>query len=164
MQQHHPSPMASAGQQPPRQQDESIDALLKWVSVKELLFVFLACSMAAVLLKNQDRLEFRVLWSQSFSNEYYENGKFPLEREKMWDCEGKSAMLIISNSITENLNKIYERMCEGMIYLNQSFRPLPKVTDLESNGLTGTQKMLGNLIVGGLKETSFLFFFSCWQT
>ena len=72
-------------------------------------------------------------------------------------------MLIFSNTITENLNKIYERMCEEMTYLNQSFRPLPKVTDLESNGLTGTQKMLGNLIIGGLRESFFVHFF-CWQT
>lgn len=85
MQQHNPTPtpMPPASQQPPRQQNESIDSFLKWVSVKELVFVFLACSVVAVLLKNQDRLEFRVLWNESFSNEHYDNGKFPLEREKM---------------------------------------------------------------------------------
>ena len=65
-------------------------------------------------------------------------------------------IIIFSNAIIANVNKICERICEGMIYLNQSFRPLPKVTDLESNGLTGTPKMLGNMIVGGLVKNFFL--------
>lgn len=83
MQQHHPIPISPAGQQSPRQQNEDINSLSKWVSVRELCFVFLACSVVAVLLKNQDRLEFRVLWNESFSAEHFGNGKFPLESEKM---------------------------------------------------------------------------------
>ena len=58
-------------------------SLFKWVSLKELLFVFLACSIVAVLLRTQDILEFQPIWNNTLSTEQYKNQKFPVKGEKM---------------------------------------------------------------------------------
>lgn len=58
-------------------------SLFKWVSLKELLFVFLACSIVAVLLRTQDILEFQPIWNNTLSTAQYKNQKFPVKGEKM---------------------------------------------------------------------------------
>lgn len=68
-------PISPAGQLLPQQQDENIHSLSKWVSMRELCFIFLACSMVVVFLKNQDRLEFHVLWNENFNAEHFAYGK-----------------------------------------------------------------------------------------
>lgn len=66
-----------------RKRPELIESVLRWVSFKELVFIFIACNVVAGLLRAQDRLEFRAVWNQSLSTEHYTNKKFPHRWEKM---------------------------------------------------------------------------------
>lgn len=77
----------SAGHQLQRDHErtppELVDSVLRWVSLKELVFVFLACNVVAALLRDNDRLEFKPVWNQSLTTERYSNRKFPLREEKV---------------------------------------------------------------------------------
>ena len=64
----------------PETQDES---LFKWVSLKELIFVFAACSIVVVLIRAQDQLDFNIVLTDNLSIHHYSNKKFPLRGEKM---------------------------------------------------------------------------------
>ena len=83
--QHHPSvSSAGIGGHEERRPPELLEAVFKWVSLKELVFVFVACNVMAALLHDKDRLEFKPVWNQSLSANSYQNKKFPLQREKMY--------------------------------------------------------------------------------
>lgn len=69
-----------------RRPTELVDSVLRWVSLKELVFVFIACNVVAALIRDQDRLEFRPVWNQSLTTENYANKKFPLRGEKTYVC------------------------------------------------------------------------------
>lgn len=58
-------------------------SILKWVTMKELVFVFFACNTVALLIRVQDRLEFSPVWNQSLKTEFYQNKKFPMNHEKL---------------------------------------------------------------------------------
>ena len=84
--QHHPAAGARIGGHEvheKRRPPELLEAVFKWVSLKELVFVFVACNVVAALLHDKDRLEFKPIWNQSLSTDSYLNKKFPLQGEKM---------------------------------------------------------------------------------
>ena len=66
-----------------RKPTELVESVLRWVTFKELVFVFIACNVVAGLLRVQDRLEFKAVWNHSLSTEHYSNRKFPFRMEKM---------------------------------------------------------------------------------
>ena len=86
--QHHPSVSSAriGGHElhEERRPPELLEAVFKWVSLKELVFVFVACNVMAALLHDKDRLEFKPVWNQSLSTDSYQNKKFPLQGEKMY--------------------------------------------------------------------------------
>ena len=45
----------------------------KWVSIKELVFIFGACSVVAVLLHTQDQLELRAIWNDTLPVSHYKD-------------------------------------------------------------------------------------------
>ena len=66
-----------------RKPTELVESILRWVTFKELVFVFIACNVVAGLLRVQDRLEFRAVWNHSLTTEHYSNKMFPHRMEKM---------------------------------------------------------------------------------
>ena len=66
-----------------KKRTELVESVLRWVSFKELVLVFIACNVVAGLLRVQDRLEFRPVWNVSLNTEHYANKKFPQRWEKM---------------------------------------------------------------------------------
>ena len=58
-------------------------SLFKWVSTTELVFVFMACTVAAVLLRTQDKLRFSLVWNDTLTMNSFGNKRFPTENEKM---------------------------------------------------------------------------------
>ena len=56
---------------------------LKWVSMKEVVFVFLVCSIAAALFRVRDSAVFQLAWEERLDPLHYRNGKFPLTSEKL---------------------------------------------------------------------------------
>ena len=57
--------------------------LWKWISFKELLFIFLACCVAAVLFQSGDHSSFYLGWEVALDQNLYVNKKFPTETEKV---------------------------------------------------------------------------------
>lgn len=58
-------------------------SLWKWVSMKEVVFVFLACSITAALFRVRDSATFNLAWEEKLDPLLYGNGKFPLNSEKL---------------------------------------------------------------------------------
>ena len=58
-------------------------SLWKWVSLKEVVFVFLACSIGAALFRVRDSTMFQLAWEKKLDPLLYRNGKFPLPNEKL---------------------------------------------------------------------------------
>ena len=69
-----PAPQAATRPSPPAK---------GWVTKKELLFVFLACSLAAGLLRTRDTVVVEQAWREKIDVSLYRSGKFPLEDEKL---------------------------------------------------------------------------------
>ena len=59
-------------------------SLWKWVSMKEVVFIFLACSIAAALFRVRDATMFQLAWEEKMDTQLYRNGKFPLNSEKLY--------------------------------------------------------------------------------
>ena len=57
--------------------------LFKWVSLKELLLIFVACSVVAMLIRTKDTVEFSVVLRDNIKTNLYTNGKSPSRKEKM---------------------------------------------------------------------------------
>ena len=57
--------------------------LWRWISAKELVFIFLACSVGAALFRSRDNLGFEVAWQEPLDTKLYLNSKFPYENEKL---------------------------------------------------------------------------------
>ena len=55
----------------------------KWVSVREVVFVFLVCSIGAALFRVRDTAMFQLSWEENINTLNYRNGKFPLTSEKL---------------------------------------------------------------------------------
>ena len=73
-------PQAALSGQTSRPQRPS---LWKWVSMKEVVFVFLACSIAAVLFRVRDTAKFHLSWEVKLDPLLYRNEKFPMNNEKL---------------------------------------------------------------------------------
>lgn len=58
-------------------------SLWKWVSMKEVVFVFLACCIGAALFRVRDATMFHLAWEEKLDPLLYRNGKFPLNSEKL---------------------------------------------------------------------------------
>ena len=58
-------------------------SLWKWVSLKEVVFIFLACSIGAALFRVRDSSMFQLAWEEKLDTLLYRNGKFPLNNEKL---------------------------------------------------------------------------------
>ena len=69
-----PAPQAATRPSPPAK---------GWVTKKELLFVFLACSLAAGLLRTRDTVVVEQAWREKIDVSLYRSGRFPLEDEKL---------------------------------------------------------------------------------
>ena len=85
------------------------------VSFKEILFLFVSCSVLSFLLRSQDTIQFKLVLNittgDSVSRENYANQKFPL---KMRNCK-----------------LVYYYYYYYIFFL---FSPLPIVIDFESDG------------------------------
>ena len=57
--------------------------LWRWISVKELVFIFLACSVGAALFRSRDSLNFDLAWQEPLDTRLYHNSKFPFAEEKL---------------------------------------------------------------------------------
>lgn len=57
--------------------------LWRWISVKELVFIFLACSVGAALFRSRDNLNFDLAWQEPLDTKLYRNSKFPFDEEKL---------------------------------------------------------------------------------
>ena len=99
-----------------RSHDKQIKWRIKWVSFKEILFLFISCSVLAFLLRLQDTIQFKlvliIITGEDVARENYANHKFP-PKMKNWKL-----------------------MCSVLLFYFL-FSPLPIVTDLESDGQTG---------------------------
>ena len=51
--------------------------------MKEVMFVFLACSIAAALFRVRDSAVFHLAWEEKIDLLQYHNGQFPLTSEKL---------------------------------------------------------------------------------
>jgi hypothetical protein len=51
--------------------------------MKEVVFVFLVCSIGAALFRVRDVAVFQLAWEERLSPLLYRNGKFPLTSEKL---------------------------------------------------------------------------------
>ena len=62
-------------------------SVFKWVSFKEILFLFVSCSVLAFLLRSQDTIQFKLVLNittgEDVARENYANQKFPLKNEKL---------------------------------------------------------------------------------
>ena len=67
----------------PRARNSPENPILKWVTFKELFFVFVACSVVAMLIRTQDKLEFSLVLKDSLNTEHFQNRKFPVRGEKV---------------------------------------------------------------------------------
>ncbi len=57
--------------------------LKRLVTKKELLFVLIACILAAGLLRTRDTAAVSIAWKQSIDTKLYENDRFPSEEERL---------------------------------------------------------------------------------
>lgn len=57
--------------------------IFKWVTYKELLFVFIGCCIAAMLIRSKDELDFSIVLNDKIDSSLYKNGKCPGRREKL---------------------------------------------------------------------------------
>ena len=55
----------------------------RWITTKELIFIFLACSIGAALFQTKDSVIFDLAWHERMDISLYQNGKFPTENEKL---------------------------------------------------------------------------------
>jgi hypothetical protein len=55
----------------------------KWISLRELLFIFAACSVGAALFQTRDDVRFVHAWSRNLDTSLYHNRKFPTENERL---------------------------------------------------------------------------------
>lgn len=55
----------------------------KWISAKELVFIFLICSVGAALFRSRDNLRFVLSWQHVLDKGMYANGRFPFGEEKL---------------------------------------------------------------------------------
>ena len=62
-------------------------SVLKWVSFKEIIFLFVSCSVLSFLLRSQDTIQFKLVLNittvEGVARENYANQKFPLKNEKL---------------------------------------------------------------------------------
>lgn len=77
------------------------------VTKRELLFVFIACTLAAGLLRTRDTAAVSMAWRETIDTGLYENGRFPEEGERLpppiitdLDSDGLSGALINLNTGT----------------------------------------------------------------
>ena len=55
----------------------------KWISVREFIFVLLACSVGAALFQTRDSLNLVLSWQERLDPALYRNSKFPFGDEKL---------------------------------------------------------------------------------
>lgn len=70
-------------EQSSRRVSEREGTLWRWISVKELVFIFLACSVGAALFGSRDSLNFELAWQEPLDTKLYHNSKFPFDEEKV---------------------------------------------------------------------------------
>ena len=58
-------------------------SLWKWISLREMVFVFLACCVGAVLFQTKDSVVFELSWQEKLDAYLYRNSKFPMNDEKL---------------------------------------------------------------------------------
>jgi hypothetical protein len=63
-----------------RGKTESV-SIWRWISVRELVFVFAACSIGAALFQARDNVRFVQAWTRDLDTSSYQNKKYPLEHE-----------------------------------------------------------------------------------
>ena len=63
--------------------DQEKTTIWKWISVKEVVFVFMACSIGAALFRSKDNLQFENTWTQKIDTKLYRNAQFPFGDEKL---------------------------------------------------------------------------------
>ena len=59
------------------------NSLFQWVSVKELVFVFVVCSFGVLLFRAKDEFYFVPVWNENLELSDYTNSKFPMDNEKL---------------------------------------------------------------------------------
>lgn len=57
--------------------------LWRWMSMREVMFVFMACTVGAALFQARDRLRLAPTWQRELDTNLYRNGKFPFGDEKL---------------------------------------------------------------------------------
>lgn len=55
----------------------------RWINTKELIFIFLACSIGAALFQTKDSVIFELAWQEKIDISHYQNNQFPTESEKL---------------------------------------------------------------------------------
>ena len=55
----------------------------KWITVREFIFVLLACSVGAALFRTRDSLNLERSWQERLDPMLYRNSKFPFGDEKL---------------------------------------------------------------------------------
>ncbi len=55
----------------------------KWISAREVVFVFLTCSVGAALFRARDAVRFELSWHHILDTSLYKNGRFPFGDEKL---------------------------------------------------------------------------------
>ncbi len=69
--------------EPKRDVTAQENVVLKWVSLKELIFIFVACCVAAMLMRTRDNVDFNIVLQDTVNVQKYSNGKFPTRGEKL---------------------------------------------------------------------------------
>lgn len=89
---------------------------------KELIFIFVACSLAAGLLRTRDTVTVESVWRQSIDPRLYSNGRFPEEGEKLpppivtdLDSDGLAGQPVNIDHIT---------MCDSLIFITNNSYPM----------------------------------------
>ena len=59
------------------------NVLFKWVSLKELIIMFVACCVVAMLMRTKDNVDFNIVLKDSINTNKYRNAKFPTRGEKL---------------------------------------------------------------------------------
>lgn len=57
--------------------------LWRWISMREVVFIFLACSVGAALFQTRDNLQFELAWQEDLDVKLYKNSMFPFGDEKL---------------------------------------------------------------------------------
>lgn len=68
---------------PQREAGPSSPSLWQWLSTRELVFVFIVCSLGVLLFRTKDEFQFVPVWKELVELSHFENSKFPLDDEKL---------------------------------------------------------------------------------